>query len=141
MSLLPLLRARRELAKSVKSVESKSKKKGGLQNQKNALIDRISSLLKRKVCKCSLDGSANLESCITLAQQTVEELKFVRDPDHSSCCTSVFALILKAVSADENNVNTLAKPIFIETMEEWASKKSSRIPPSFFDEMISKSFR
>jgi hypothetical protein len=141
MSLLPLLRARRELAKSTKSIESASKKKGGLQSQKNALIDRISLVLKRKVCKCSLDGSANVESCIILAQQTVEELKLLRDPDHSSCCTSVFALILKAVSAHESNVNTLAKPIFIETMEEWSSKKSSRILSSFFDDMISKSFR
>lgn len=136
MAILPLLRSRSELVKSASSVTIK--KKGSSANDKKALLDKITVLLENKVCKTPLDGMANVESCRTVAEQVMGEIRRIQDAEHCKCCSALLVLLVKAVAKQGDEAVTLARSIYDEAVEEWSTKKSTKIQASMFDDLVNR---
>lgn len=122
MSIVPLLRTMKELEKSISNMASSldggKKMDNSLMNEKRAILDRISDLLSTKIAKLNLGGSANVESCTALASQVARELKKSTSTSHSSCCNSILAFLIKAVSENIQNSIAVASLFYIDAVKE-----------------------
>jgi len=136
MATLPLLRARRILDKSIQSSKDSIQSSQVGLGEKRALLDRINSLLRSKVLKVKLPGSADIEGCTTLANKIMEEIQKSPNTTHTSLCSLALVLVIKAV--DSEHVLTLAKDIYVPALDEWSSKKRTKLSGVIFDDLLSK---
>jgi len=140
MTIIPLLRSRTILLKSLNSVStSMSGKKCSSMAEKRVLLDRTSSFLENRVCKLKLDGMANYDACVTLSKQIMHELKSGGNIDHSKCCSSLLIFVVKAVAGGKSeNFAPLVDLIYAEAVEEWSQKKNTKVQSLIFDDLINK---
>lgn len=139
MAILPLLRTRSELVKSAGSVIIQ--KKGSSANDKKVLLDKITIFLVNQVCKTNLDGKANVEACSTVAEQVLVEVRRVQDTSHSKCCGSLLVLLVKACMDHGEEAITMARSIYEDAIQEWSSKKSTKIQATIFDDLEKRCHR
>ena len=128
MVILPLLRTRRELVKSIASAAMQSK--GNLTKLKKDFVSKISKLLVGSVCKTKLDGMANADSCGIVAEQVLLEAKRVEDNSHSECCGALLFLLVKASSCGDQSP-AWAQSIS-DAFADWSMKKSSKFQRTLF---------
>jgi len=149
LAILPLLRARRSLEKVVLSSLSLSggKKATGL-SEKRALMDRISSLLQKRVCKSRLNGISSLageelraarDARAELAARVMAEAKKSLSQSHSDCCSLSLILIMKSLPQDEGNAIAIAKSVYCDAIKQWSSSKSSKLKTSILHDLIVRS--
>jgi hypothetical protein len=131
MSILPLLRSRSELVKSMSSGRSS-------QSDKTALLEKITVLLETKVAKTSVDGMANVDACKVVADQITIEMKKVQDIEHCKCCSALLVLLVKAVGKQGDESIAFAKSIYDAFVPEWATKKSTKLKGVLFDDLATK---
>ena len=136
MVVLPLLRCRSELAKAVSSAAIG--KKGSSVSEKKVLLDKISALLESKVCKTNLDGNANVEACKVVAEQVIVELKRVQDSAHCKCCSLVLVFLVKAVSNMGDAAISFIRSIYAVAVDEWSTKKTTKIQATVFDDLANR---
>lgn len=134
MTLLPLLRSRTELAKSVLS----DKAHDVSYSDKKALLDKITDLIEHKICKTHLDGRANLDACRVVAEQITIELRKVQDIEHCKCCSALFVLLVKAVASHGDDSIHFATSIYQPLVVEWSTKKSTKVQSVVFDNLVLK---
>ncbi len=139
MTILPLLRTRTILLKSVISSEnSLSPKSTNCIAEKRALMDRITSFLANKICKTTFTEKTNFDACQTLSKQIIIELKSVSNTDHCKLCSSLLVLVVKSVGGDGLEMSrSLSKLIYAEAVKEWSQKRNSKLQPLVFDDFIS----
>jgi len=131
MSILPLLRSRTELAKSLSSGKSS-------QSDKKALLDKITVLLESKVAKTNVDGMANLDACKVVADQITIEMKKVQDVEHCKCCSALLVLLVKAVGKQGDESIAFATSVYDGFVPEWSTKKSTKLKALIFDDLAIK---
>jgi DNA polymerase phi len=136
MPILPLLRSRTELHKSINSLSIE--KKGSSIAEKRNLMEKITSLIENKICKINLDGTANIEGCKVLADQVIIEMKRAQNTDHSKCCSAILILINKAVLKHGADAIEFAKGIYDKCLLEWSTKKTTRLQAQMFEDFINK---
>ena len=136
MPILPLLRSRTELYKSINSLSIE--KRGSSIAEKRSLMEKITALMENKICKIHVDGTANIDGCKVLADQVIVEMKRAQNIDHSKCCSAILILINKAVSNHGAEAIQFAKGIYDDCLLEWSSKKTTRLQTQMFEDFINK---
>lgn len=131
MSILPLLRSRTELAKSLSTGNSS-------QNDKASLLDKITILLESKVAKTNIDGMANIEACKIVADQVSIEMRKLQDIEHCRCCSALLVLLVKAVAKQGDETITFTKSLYEPCVHEWSTKKSTKLQAVIFDDLATK---
>lgn len=136
MVILPLLRTTRQLHRSIIKVNEGSDHSSI--GDRRALVDKITNLLQGKICKSNLNGTANMESCTTLAENVKVELKKVKNAKYVTCCSSLLALTIKAVSNNFEDAVKLAEIVYVQAVEEWSKKNSTAFTFSIFADFIER---
>mmetsp|Transcript_26163 Transcript_26163/g.39211 ORF Transcript_26163/g.39211 Transcript_26163/m.39211 type:complete len:1332 (-) Transcript_26163:224-4219(-) len=139
MTILPLLRTRTILLKSVLASEnSLSQKSTNCVAEKRVLIDRITSFLENKIGKTHVVEKMNFDACQTLSKQIIIELNSVSSADHCKLCSSLLVLVVKSVGENgPETLRSLSKSIYDEAVREWSQKRNSNIQSLVFDDFIS----
>lgn len=134
-SILPILRSCKSIAKSIQSSSSANAKKS--LNEKNALLDRLSGLVKDKISKfrCS-DGSSSLEAALKASSGIFEEMKRSLNASQCSCCSVALVTAVRCIpnSEDSNEI----KAIYSEAIDEWSTKKTTKIHSCVFGDLIQR---
>ena len=136
--LVPMLNHRKKIEKSLnKSTESRSKTGHG---EKQALLDKLTSLLKLKICKMKFSSfplessSLDVVTMSKLVNDILNETRRSTNRDHVLCCSSCIIFILRTIQSVPNKISA-ASP-FIGAMEEWSTKRTTRLGTSIFDDLI-----
>jgi DNA polymerase phi len=139
--VLPMLAYRNQMEKSL----SKSAGEANDSSVKKALLDRLSSLLKSKLFKLKLSAMQTSESvditelCSSLAASLLDMTRGSNSKDQRACCSAGLAMVVKATPNADDMVKVAS--IYAKAVDEWSTKKTSRLEASLFDELISHSPR
>ena len=136
--VLPLLQARRGLERALDKASAKQlgKKAAGLDNDKGALLERLTSLLKTKICKIrwSKDVQPDTADVVKLAVELMNQAKQSKSTEHTSCCSSSLLALLKSVPDVDVAIN--ASSVYGEALYEWATKRTTNLSTSLFDDFV-----
>ena len=136
--VLPLLQARRDLEKSLEraSANQLGKKSTGLDNEKRALLERLTSLLKTKLCKVRWSRDVQPESTdvVKLSTELMNQARKSNSSDHASCSSLALLALLKSLKNVDDTVN--AAGVYSEALTEWSTKRSTKLPTVLFDDLI-----
>jgi len=139
-TLIPMLKARKSLEKSLSSAQDIGKKAGVCVSEKRALLERMTSVLKTKICKMRLNtvqwnkSIDVVEYSSDLASKILMEVKKADDSNQSSCCSAALIMTLKSVSKPEDKVAAAA--VYSEAVKEWSTKRTTRLGSSLFEDLI-----
>lgn len=134
--VLPMLQYRRKLERSLKkSLESRAKTGG---NEKQAVLDRVTSILNQKICKLKI---ASLPLATPLADSAYNvaaskilgEARRAESKEQSMCCNSALVFVLR--SAQEESSKASAN-FLKEAVVEWSTKRTTKLRVSLFDDLI-----
>jgi hypothetical protein len=137
-TILPILRYRRDLENSLTKSSAKATDPGACEKQ--ALVDRLSSLLKTKVFKTklsdrlwnsSVDGNT---LCSDLSAQLFAEMKCRISKDQRACCSAALAFVVRAVP--ESGQKLEVANIYQDILAEWATKRTTRVDVSILEDFI-----
>lgn len=141
--VLPLLQARRDLEKSLERVSTNQlgKKATGLDNEKRALLERLTSLLKMKLCKVRWlrDMQPDSTDVVQLSTELMNQARKSSSSEHASCSSTALLALFKSLSNVDDMVN--AAGVYGEAMTEWSTKRSTNLPTILFDDLIQQSPR
>jgi hypothetical protein len=139
--VLPMLKHRKKTEKSLeksneKSNENRSKSGHG---EKKALLDRLTSLLKLKICKLKLssmpiESSIDVESASKLVEDILTELRHTTSKEHVSCCSSAIVFVLRTIQNVPDSVS--AGSALVAAVNEWSTKRTTRLGSALFDHLI-----
>jgi hypothetical protein len=135
--VLPMLNHRKKIERSLKkSMESKSKTGSG---EKQALLDRLTSLLKLKLCKLRLssmplESSLDVEFATDLVTKIVDEAKRADNKEHASCSSYCLMFVFRSMQSVPDALS--AASVCGDAVSEWSTKRTTRLDASVFDEMI-----
>jgi hypothetical protein len=137
--LLPILQYRCEIVKSLsKVVASKSSPAGT--NDKLALLNRLTALVKNKILKAKIIDMEWSES-IDIADSTnqygsafLKQAMETSDKDHQSLCNSAIVYMLRCVS--DISIKLERSSLYSEAVTQWATKRTSKLDASFFEGLI-----
>mmetsp|Transcript_4912 Transcript_4912/g.11246 ORF Transcript_4912/g.11246 Transcript_4912/m.11246 type:complete len:1423 (+) Transcript_4912:56-4324(+) len=134
-SIVPILRSRKAIAKSIQASSSANAKKS--LNEKNALLDRLSLLMKDKISKfrCS-EGSSSQEVALKASSDIYEEMKQSLNVSHCSCCSVALITAVKCIPNAEGSDEI--KDIYSTAIDEWSSRKTTKIHSCVFDDLIQR---
>lgn len=136
-TVLPLLRLRKALERGVLSPEKSTEQGLG---EKRALLDRVTTILKAKVLKFKhgedrwppdMDATGY---CSELASKLMNDMKGRITKEHRSCCSSSLAVVVRSVP-DLSEKLKVAR-VYGEAVNEWATKRTSRLDASVFEDLI-----
>ena len=134
--LVPMLNHRRSIEKSLEKGSEKGSNPAT--GEKSALLDRLTSLLNSKLCKLRLGSTpSNVDMAAfgpVLAAQVMEAATRGGSKDHSSCCSNGLVMVLRAIPSLEDKIFAAAG--YSNAVEEWSTKRSTRIATSLFDDLI-----
>ncbi len=140
--ILPLLRTRSTLQKSLASIEnSVSNKNSSSITEKRVLVDRITKFLESKLGKTHFrHDETGLEACQTLLKQIMSEMKTVPSSDQCKLCSSLLLVVIKAVGGNEESEisKSLSEAIYVEAVQEWSKKKNRHLHSFMFDDFVNK---
>jgi hypothetical protein len=137
--LLPMLKHRLEIEKSLEKAREQASF-NPTTGEKAALVDRFTNLLKSKLCKMRLaatPASASVdisEYASSLASELMEQAKRRGSKEHSSCCSSGLIFVLRAIPSAKDMISSAG--IYAGALEEWSSKRTTRLHGSLFDDFI-----
>lgn len=132
-SILPLLKARRELEKSISVLaDGQAPGKGGL-NEKRSLLERITSVLKTKICKLKINRNHEC-SAVATADSIIAEAKKSPNISHCKCCSTALMFVLK-FATDEESKESIGS-FYRLALTEWSTKKSSKLHSVLFEDAI-----
>ncbi|KAL9183676.1 hypothetical protein ACHAXT_004532 [Thalassiosira profunda] len=134
-SIVPLLRARKAIGKSIAASTSTNAKKS--LSEKNALMDRISSLVKDKISKfrCA-DDSTSEEVAFKAAADVFEELKQSLNVAHCSCSSVALIIAVRCIPKMEGSAEV--KTIYAEAVVDWSTRKATKIHACAFHDLIQR---
>lgn len=136
-SIVPILRYRKALAKSIQSSTSSGQSKKAL-DEKNAVLDKLSMLLKDKVSKfrCRSDDPDLSEVALKASSEICEEMK--RSVNSADCSCSSIALITSVRCITNSDENEEVKNIYIRLVSDWSTRKASKIHSCVFEDLIKR---
>jgi len=136
-SIVPILRYRKALAKSIQSSTSSGQSKKAL-DEKNAIIDKLSMLLTDRVSKfrCRSVDSDVSEVALKASLEICEEIK--RSVNAADCSCSSIALITSVRCIPNSEENEKVKGIYLRLINDWATRKASKIHSCVFEDVIER---
>lgn len=134
-SIVPILRSRKTIAKSIEALSPGNANKS--LSQKNALIERLSALVKDKISKFRCSDQSEVEEVAMKAVSDIyEEMKHSLNAAHCSCCSVALITAVRCIpKVEENNE---VKGIYLGAVEDWSSRKATKIHASVFDGLIQR---
>ena len=133
-SIVPILRSRKAIAKSIQSSTSTNTKKS--LSEKNALMERLSTLVKDKISKyrCSDGSSSAGELAVKASSDIYEEMKHSINLAHCSCCSLALITTIRCIPDVEDN--TEVKDIYVSAIKDWSTRKATKIHACVFEDLI-----
>lgn len=132
-SILSILRAIKVLSKSIQSSSSANTKKS--MSEKNALVDRLSALVKIKLSKYRWSNGPNaVELALKASSAVVEEMSRSLNVAHCSCCSVALITAVRCIPKVEASQEV--KEIYADLVEDWCSRKTTKIHACVFDDLI-----
>ena len=132
--IIPMLRYRKKLERSLK----KSREGGDMsnENEKQALVDRLTSILSQRICKLkisSLRCAKPLDAGRTLEFTTkvLDEARRAESKEQTSCCCAALVFVLRS-SAEPSSSSDLLN----EAALEWSTKRTTKLEAILFHELI-----
>lgn len=133
---MPLLAYRKQIETSLTRASGKSAETSA----KKGMLDRLTSILKTKLFKlkfasmpCS-DSIDKVEYSEALMSSLMEMARTSASKDQRACCSAGLACVLRAVSDMESMSKVSA--VYVSAVEEWATKRTSRLEVSIFDDLV-----
>lgn len=136
-SFIPMLRSYKMIAKNIeKSLLSPLAMKSI--NEKKSLLDRLASLIQEKLSKfrCSDNSVADKNSMLKAAVDISDEMKHSSSLAHCSCCSVALIAVVRSIP-DVENETEVAK-MYANCLQDWSSRKSSKIHTCVFDDLIQR---
>jgi hypothetical protein len=135
--VLPMLKHRKKTEKSLEKLDESRSKSG--HGEKKALLDRLTSLLKLKICKLKLssmpiESSIDVEPASKLVEDILTELRSTTSKEHASCCSSAIVLVLRTIQNVPDSVS--AGSALVPAVNEWSTKRTTRLGSGLFDHLI-----
>ncbi len=136
-SIVPILRYRKALAKSIISSTSSGQSKKAL-DEKNAILDKLSMLLKDRVSKfrCRSDDPDLSEVALKASSEICEEMK--RSVNSADCSCGSIALITSVRCNTNSDEKEEVKDIYVRLVNDWATRKASKIHSCVFEDLIKR---
>lgn len=136
--LVPMLKHRKRVGQTLdRSTENRSNTGRG---EKQALLDKLTSLLKLKICKMKViampiaSSSHGTVIASKLVEDILNEARRSTNKDHASCCTNCVLFILRTIESAADRIS--AATALGGAVEEWSTKRTSRLESSLFDDLI-----
>lgn len=139
--VIPLLSYRKSLEKSITKRTRKGSESGV--SEKRGLLEHITSLLKTKIFKAKFASIEWTESfdisafASEYASTLIAQAKDIVSTDHRSLCNSGLIAIIRAVPDTDQKLKVAE--VYAEAVNEWATKRTSRLEVTLFDELIHQS--
>jgi hypothetical protein len=136
-SIVPILRYRKALSKSILSSASSGQSKKAL-NEKNVIIDKLSMLLKDRVSKyrSSSKDSDVSEVAMKASTEIYGEMKRSLNSADCSCCSIALITSVRCIPHSEENEDV--KEIYASLINDWATRKASKIHLCVFEDLIKR---
>ncbi|KAL3914195.1 MAG: hypothetical protein SGILL_006197, partial [Bacillariaceae sp.] len=136
--VMPLLLHRKRVAGMVEKAVNNGSKTGT--GEKKALLDKLTSLIKQKLCKLRLlsmpmASAVNLESGEELLKQILKEARKAKDKEQVSCCSNCFVFVLRAMPST-SDVTSIVSREYGQIVLEWSTKRSRGA--SMFEDLINQ---
>ena len=132
--IIPMLGFRKKLERSLK----KSLEAGDMsnENEKQALVDRLTLILTQKICKLKIASlpcakPLDAERTLEFTSKVLEEARRAESKEQSSCCCSALVFVLRS-SAEPSASSDLLR----EAASEWFTKRTTKLEAILFDELI-----
>lgn len=134
-SIVPILRSCKAIEKSIHADSSANAKKS--LNEKKALLERLYSLMKDKISKfrCS-DGSSTEELALKASSDIYEEMKRSPSLSHCTCCSVALITAVRCIPNVEDS--DVVKDIYGGAIDDWSSRKATKIHSCVFDNLINR---
>jgi len=134
-SLLPILKARKVLAKSAQvSTDANARK---VASEKKALTDRLSSLIKDKLSKYRCTGEdVDLELVLKASSDLYDETMHSLNSAQCSCCSLALVTLVRCIPDVEDCDDV--KKIYSDAVSNWSTQKSTKIHSLFFGDLIQR---
>merc|ERR1712176_506253 len=133
-SIVPILRSRKLVAKSIQASTSPNAMKS--LNERNALLDRLSALVKNKLAKFRCSDNSAKELALKASSDIYEEIKRSLNAAHCSCCSVALITTVRCIPSVEDNDDV--KLIYAGAVDEWSSRKATKIRACVFDDLIQR---
>jgi hypothetical protein len=139
--VIPLLSYRKNLEKAISKGTRKGSESGV--SEKRSLLERITSLLKTKIFKMKFSSIEWTESfdvsafAAEYASTLITQAKDIVGTDHRSLCNSGLIAMLRAIPDTDQKLK--AAEVYAEAVHEWATKRTSRLEVTLFDQLIHQS--
>ena len=133
-SIVPILRSRKAIAKSIQTSTSTNTKKS--LSEKNALMERLSTMIKDKISKyrCSDGSSSAGELAVKASSDIYEEMKHSINLAHCSCCSLALITTIRCIPDVEDS--TEVKDIYVSAIKDWSTRKATKIHACVFEDLI-----
>ena len=132
-SIVPILRSRKTIEKSIASSTSTNTKKS--LSEKKALLDRLTALVKDKISKFRIGANESSQELVLKASSDIyEEMKRSLSLAHCSCCSVALITTLRCISNVEDSDEV--KDIYVSAIKDWSSRKATKIHTCVFEDLI-----
>jgi hypothetical protein len=136
--ILPLLQARKDMEKAIEkaSANQLGKKAAVSDSEKRALVEKLTSLIKTKVCKLkwSRDKQPSSDDVTELSVDLMNQVRKSTSTEHASCCSSSLLTMLKSLTNVDDMIE--ASRVYSDALREWSTKRTTKLPTSPFDDLI-----
>ena len=132
-AVIETLRLRLSMLKSLE------KASGAVAGDKRSFIDRISTVLKSKLLKAKVPSWTSTPECRDAASRLAEKvMKLARssgDKDHQALCATAMLFCIRHVEP-ATAASEIAESMLGPAVEEWATKRTTKIDSSLLDTLI-----
>jgi hypothetical protein len=136
---LPLLTMRRKLEKSLSSGKKMGKRAVTGDSEKRALTEKLSSLMKMKLYKLKNIPVVAGSDLPKLLGEIMDEVRKAVTDEQISCCTAAMIAVCK-MSNSVDELDTLC-PSYAVLVEEWSTKRTTRLKTSIFTDLVQQQKR
>ncbi|KAL7554479.1 hypothetical protein ACHAWF_017929 [Thalassiosira exigua] len=131
-SIDPILRSRKAIAKSLQAASSANAKKS--LGEKNALLDRLSTLVKDKISKFRCDDPSAEKLALKASADICEEMLHSLNLAHCKCCSVALITSVRCISNVEESESV--KDIYVGALNDWTTRKATKVHYCVFDDLI-----
>jgi hypothetical protein len=112
------------------------KKSAASDSEKRALLERLTSLLKNKLCKIrwSKESQPQSHDAVDLVRELMSQARKSSSTENSSSCSAALLATLKNITDIGGMIN--ASSVYGEALAEWSTKRTTKLQTSLFDDFV-----
>ena len=137
--VLKMLAQRRQLEKSLLSGIKAGKKASVADNEKRALMEKLTVLMKTKLFKMKTFPQISAPEFEKLLTGIMDETRRAETEVQCSCCSAALMSLCK-MTASEGTLDSLTTG-FTELVNEWATKRTTRLKTIVFSDLVQQQTR